>query len=224
MSKLVLVANEKGGVGKSTTAVNLAVMCALSGKDVLLVDTDKQESSANWAALRNETVDLKPITCVKLSGKVGFEINKMRDKYDAVIIDAGGSDSVEMRQAMAVADITILPVQPSQFDVWTLYKMSNIIKEVGERIERKVDARAFINRGATNPSIKETGDVVEGLKAFEDVFETMATIVCERIAYRKAASGGQGVMELGRAVHDLKASAEMVSLYQEIFNDEWKPV
>lgn len=222
-SRLILVANEKGGVGKSTTAVNLAVCCSLAGLDVLLVDTDKQESSANWAALRNEYTELHPITCVKLSGKVGFEINKLRTKYDVIVVDAGGSDSVEMRQAMAVADLSILPIQPSQFDVWTLYKMANIIKEVGDKTERKIDARAFVNRASTNPSIKETGDVLEGLKEFSDVFAVMTTVVSERIAYRKAARGGQGVLELPRIDQDHKANAEMTSLYKEIFNEEWTP-
>lgn len=222
---IILVANEKGGVGKSTVAVNLAVLCVHAGMETLLVDTDRQESSSSWAAFRNEQeADLRPITTIKLTGKVGFELNKLRSKYDVVIVDAGGTDSVELRQSVAVCDTLIMPMQPSQFDVWTLYKMSNIITEIQEKLEKKIDARAFINRSATNPAIKETADALSGLVEFADVFSTMSTVIYERIAFRKAARAGQGVIELVRADQDQKANFEMTSLFKEVFNVEWKPV
>lgn len=96
---LVLVANEKGGVGKTTIAVNLAAMCVLAGKETLLVDTDKQESASAWAGVRHENEVEPTVTCVAKTGKVGYDLAKLKEKFDVVIVDAGGRDSIEMRQA-----------------------------------------------------------------------------------------------------------------------------
>ena len=101
---IVLIANEKGGVGKTTISVNLAAMCRLAGHDVLLVDTDRQESAGTWAAMRHENEFHPTITCVSKTGKVGRDLVELGQKYGMVIVDAGGRDSLEMRQALAVCD------------------------------------------------------------------------------------------------------------------------
>ena len=65
---IILVGNEKGGVGKTTLATNLAVAAQMDNKDVLLIDTDQQMSSTYWAKVREENTDLKDITCVYRKG------------------------------------------------------------------------------------------------------------------------------------------------------------
>lgn len=122
---LVLVANEKGGVGKTTIAVNLAAMCVLAGKETLLIDTDKQESASSWASMRHENEIDPSITCVAKTGKVGYDLAKLKSKFDVVIVDAGGRDSIEMRQSLAVCDVALIPIRPAQFDVWSLSRMSH---------------------------------------------------------------------------------------------------
>ena len=218
---LILIANENGWVGKTTIAVNLAAMCRLAGKDVLLVDTDRQESANTWAAMRHEN-EVKPsITCVSKTGKVGYDLVNLAGKYDVVIVDAGGRDSLEMRQSLAICDTCIIPIKPAQFDVWSLSRMAGLIREVAERTERPVNAMAFINGASPNPSVRETQEVKEALKDYADLFPTMESVVTERIAFRKASRDGLGVTELHPSLADAKANIEMISLYQEIFHEKW---
>lgn len=220
---LVLVANEKGGVGKTTTAVNLAAMCAIAGKEVLLVDTDRQQSASSWSAVRYDNEVSPSITTVEKAGKVGRDLLALKEKFDVIIVDAGGRDSIEMRQSMAVSDMTLIPIKPAQFDVWSLNRMSQLINDVMERIEAPVNAFTFINGASTNPSVRETREVQEAMVDYADVFPLLNSIISERIAFRKAAKSGLSVVELGRDHTDPKANLEMMSLYQEVFNEPFIP-
>jgi chromosome partitioning protein len=218
---LVLIANEKGGVGKTTLSVNLAVLTALAGYDTLLVDTDKQESASAWASVRHENAIKPLITCVSKTGKVGHDLAMLRSKFDRVIVDAGGRDSIEMRQAMAVCDLVLIPIKPAQFDVWSLSRMAQLISDVSERTGNKVNACAIINGASPNPAVRETLEVKEALRDYLERFPTLSTVITEGIAFRKAARDGLGVIELPHSLVDAKANLEMTHLYQEIFHVEW---
>lgn len=213
---LYLVANEKGGVGKTTLAVNLAVMAAMAGRDVLLVDTDKQASADAWAAVRHEAGASPVVTCVTKVGKVGADLANLKQKFDVVVVDAGGRDSLEMRQALAVCDMAIIPIRPAQFDLWSLSRMASLIAEIEERIDGRVNARAVINGASPNPAVREADEIREALVEYEDAFPLLKALTTERIAYRKAARGGLGVIELQGATADPKARAEMLALFREI--------
>ncbi|HEX7719696.1 MAG TPA: AAA family ATPase [Woeseiaceae bacterium] len=218
---LYLIANEKGGVGKTTLAVNLAAMCALAGREVLLVDTDGQASASNWAAVRHENGVVPAITAVAKTGKVGHDLARLSEKYEVVIVDAGGRDSLEMRQAMAVCDKMLLPIRPAQFDVWSLSRMSQLVTDIEERIENKLDVAAIINGASPNPAVRETAEVRAALVEYVDVFPTLETVITERIAFRKAARDGLGAIELASSLADPKANLEMMSLYREVFGETW---
>lgn len=218
---IVLIANEKGGVGKTTVAVNLAAMCTLAGKETLLVDTDKQESSSAWAGVRNENCIQPSLTCVSKTGKIGFDLLSLDKKFEVVVVDSGGRDSVEMRQALAVATVTIIPIRPAQFDLWSLSRMAQLIREIEERTEIKPKAFALINGASPNPVVREALEIREALEDYVGVFPTMRSVVTERIAFRKAAREGKGVLELMSPQSDAKANLELISLYKEIFNEEW---
>jgi len=218
---IVLIANEKGGVGKTTIAVNLAAMCQLAGKDVLLVDTDRQESANTWALMRRENEVSPAITCVSKTGKVGYDLVSLKEKYGVVIVDAGGRDSLEMRQSMAVCDICIIPVKPAQFDVWSLARMAGLVREVSERMDRRVNAFAFVNGASPNPAVRETQEVKEALKDYAELFPVLEPVVTERIAFRKASRDGMSALELPAAQADAKANLELMALYKEVFNENW---
>lgn len=220
---IVLIANEKGGVGKTTIAVNLAAMCRRAGHDVLLVDTDRQESAGTWAAMRHED-DFKPtVTCVSKTGKVGRDLVELAQKYPIVVVDAGGRDSLEMRQALAVCDFCVIPIKPAQFDVWSLSRMGALLRDLWDRMDRRVNAFAVVNGASPNPAVRETGEVREALADYSALFPVMATVITERIAFRRASRDGLGVVELPTSHSDAKATAEMSSLYEEVFGYDYRP-
>src|SRR5687767_1022618 len=106
---IVLVGGEKGGTGKSTLASNLAVWLARAGRDVLLLDADRQGTSAAWAAERSQRPELASVHCVQRYGNLFPAVRDLRTRYQEIVIDAGGRDSEELRSAMAVADTLYAP-------------------------------------------------------------------------------------------------------------------
>ncbi|MDD5494472.1 MAG: AAA family ATPase [Dehalococcoidia bacterium] len=208
---------EKGGTGKTTLATNLAAMRSLAGRDVLLIDTDPQGSANYWAQNRDEW-EVKPrVACVQKFGKgLPAEVKDLAKRYQDIIIDAGGRDSVELRAALVVAKRAYIPIQPSQFDIWTLNRMDELI-ETSKGFNPDLQAWVIISRSSTNPSVHESDDTMEIMGDFPNLGLARITIR-DRIAYRKAAKDGMAVCEL--KPKDPKAVEEMEALYKEVFKDE----
>jgi len=214
---IVLIGGEKGGTGKTTLATNLAAMRALAGRDILLIDTDQQGSANYWAQSRDEAQISPRVACVQKFGKgLPIEVKDLAKRYQDIIIDAGGRDSVELRSAMVVAHKVYIPIQPSQFDIWTLNQMDQLV-ETAKGFNPGLLAKVIISRSSTNPSVHESDDTVEILNDFSNL-NLARTGIKDRIAYRKAASSGLGVSEL--KPKDPKAVEEMEALYNEVFNDD----
>lgn len=211
---ILLVGGEKGGTGKTTVATSLAAVRARSGRDVVLVDTDPQGSAAYWAAIRDQAEDAPRVACVRLHGRaIGHQILDTAERYEDVIVDAGGRDSVELRAAMTVTEQMVAPIQASQFDTWTLEALSELVTQA-RAINEQLHVRVCINRASTNPRVGEAAEVRELLAEYEDL-EMLAATLCDRIAYRRAARAGLGVTEL---TEDPKAAAEVNALHEEVFN------
>ena len=211
---IVLLGGEKGGTGKSTMATNLAVAHLINGKDVILVDADKQASSADWAALRDENEITPRVPCIqKLGKKLHVEIQDLEKRYGTVIVDCGGRDSIEMRSAMLVADRFFSPLKPSQFDAWTLENLSPVVEQA-QLINPNLKVDIFINQASPNPRIREVHEIQGYIQDFPELNLAKA-IIKDRIAFRKAASAGKTVLEFS----DEKAIRELIQLYKEIFDN-----
>ena len=212
---VVLFGGEKGGTGKTTLATNMAAMLALAGKDVLLLDTDRQGTASFWATVREEA-DVEPkIACVQKFGKgLAAQVRDLAGRYDEIIIDAGGRDSMELRYALGVSDRAYIPVQPFQFDIWTLQQMEELV-EMAKGLNDGLQAFIVLNRVSSNPAVREdqeTRDFVKG----ED-FQHLAlvdTVLRDRIAFRKSARDGLSVVEWKQ---DKKAVQEMNQLFEEVY-------
>ncbi len=214
---IILIGGEKGGTGKTTLATNLAAMRALTGRDVLLIDTDPQGSANYWAQSRDDEKVTPRIACVQKFGKgLMAEVRDLATRYQDIIIDAGGRDSVELRSALAVTEKVYIPIQPSQFDIWTLNQMDELV-ETARGFNPGLQAKVIISRSSTNPSVHESDDTGKLLADFPNLDLANASIR-DRIAYRKAAKDGLAVVEL--KPKDTKAVEEMEMLYQEVFGDE----
>ncbi|MGK7879646.1 MAG: AAA family ATPase [Crocosphaera sp.] len=213
---IILIGGEKGGTGKTTLVTNLAAMRRNQDGDVLVIDTDKQGSASYWAATREGNELFSRVPSIQKFGKaIANEIKDLACRYEDIIIDAGGRDSLELRAAMTVVQQLIIPIQASQFDVWTLAAMSELVNQA---IAFNQDLKTFVvlNRASTNPSVSETQEAKEVLKDFDNL-KLLNTVVHDRIAYRKAAKSGLSVVEL--QPKEVKAAREMTSLYKEVFHE-----
>lgn len=210
---ILLVGGEKGGTGKTTIATNLAAQLASSGSDVLIVDTDKQGSASSWASIREADETVKKIpTIQKFGNNIYSSIKDLANRYDDLVIDAGGRDSVELRSALTVSDIIYIPLQASQFDIWTLGAMDKLVEQA-KSFNPDLKAKVIINRASPNPSVTE---VKETRGLFDDLVHlTLSnTVLRDRIAYRKAARNGLSVFE--SETPDPKATEEINSLFEEL--------
>lgn len=211
---IVLIGGEKGGTGKTTLSIHLAAIRTAAGREVLLVDTDRQGSASAWCAVRDEEGRAPRVACVQKFGRtLGADIRALAPKYDDIVIDAGGRDSVELRAGMTVADLLYIPIQASQFDVWTLEQMNELVGQASA-INERLRAFAVLNRASSNPAVREAEDARAALADYESL-AVAGSVIRDRIAFRKAAREGATVGEL--AEKDAKAIAEIGGLYQEIF-------
>ena len=213
--KIVIVGGEKGGTGKTTIATNLAALRAINNNDTLLVDTDPQSSGSSWSYLRDNN-EIKPrISCIQKFGEgLTNELSDLKNRYTSIVVDAGGRDSIELRAAMVVADILIVPVQASQFDLWTLGTLEKLYKQV-KVINTKLKVFVLLSRVPTNPSIKDIEEARELVNDFPDL-KLLDAAISDRTVYRRAAAQGLSVVEY-EPKND-KAVAEIQSLYSEIYN------
>ena len=211
---IVLIGTEKGGTGKTTLATNLAAMRASEGHDVLLLDTDTQGSATYWSRIRDDAKIEPGVYCTQKFGQVDNEVSKFTKKFNDIIIDAGGRDSEELRSSMLVADIVCIPLQPSQFDVWTLSPMETMVKKA-KILNPKLKAFILLNRASPNPSVSEAEEAKEIISDLEHLGLSQA-IIRDRIAFRKAARDGLAVPEMQPA--DPKAVSEIQGIYKEIYH------
>lgn len=212
---IVLFGGEKGGTGKTTLATNIAAMRARAGRDVLLVDTDPQGSASYWVQTRDEAGTTPRVANVQKFGKnLSNELADLAGRYQDIIIDAGGRDSPELRSALVRTELAIIPVQASQFDLWTLDRMDTLVKQA-QGFNPGLRVKILISMASTNPGVAESQSAAELVGDF-DTFELADTIVRSRIAFRRAAAEGKGVVEMYDEETE-KAVWEMNKLYKEIY-------
>lgn len=210
---IVTVGGIKGGCGKSLIATNLTVLRALSNKRVLLVDADSQGTSGDWTDHREALGVSTPWTTIRLKANaVRTEIRKMTDLYDDIIIDCGGRDTAELRAALTISDVFVVPFQPKSFDMWTISQVSTLIYEA-KALNENLAAYAVINcagsRGTDNEDAQKILSKAEGLCLLP------ATIGLRK-AFSNATAEGLGIVEMKKN-NDPKAVSEMQALYTAIF-------
>lgn len=207
---IILIAHQKGGVGKSTLAVNLAAEAQTHSPDVLIVEADPTVRTAhNWTKTR-EDAGGKQITTVHLEGNIHAQLRDLGDRYDYVLVDVAGKDSREMRTAMTAADVMVAPMQPSQPDMDAAHFLVLTIEQARD-FNPDLSVLAVLSRVPTNNFSREAAQAAEYLEDYPEL-PLAETRIHERVVYRTAMEKGLGVVEM----KDGKAKAEIQLLMAEI--------
>lgn len=210
---ILTVGNTKGGVGKTTLAVNIAIARALEQRDVLLVDADTQRTAATFTELRTDQLGSPGYTAVALDGSaIRTQVRQLAPKYQDIVIDAGGRDTGSLRAALTVSDVLLIPMQPRSFDLWAIEQMAELVSEARE-INPELRALVVIN--AADPQGSDNQDAAEALQETPGM-EVLPLKVGRRKAFPNAAASGRAVVEQGRD-KDAKAVAELVALVESIY-------
>ena len=209
---ILAVGNIKGGVGKTTLALNLAIARAASGHDILLVDGDEQHTAITFTELRTDQLGGPGYTAVSLQGTaLRTQVRQLAPKYDDIIIDVGGRDTGSLRAALTVTETLLITVQPRSFDLWAVDQMSELVKEAREINE---NLRALVVLNAADAQGRDNEDAAAALKEVQGI-ELLPLTIGRRKAFPNAAASGRAVTE--QTPKDPKAVEELKALVQAIF-------
>jgi chromosome partitioning protein len=211
---ILVLGGIKGGSGKTTIAVNLAV--ARAGKyKVLLVDGDDQESAADWYDERKSAhPDLSPnLDFIKVAGKSARDrLLEVAEGYDTIVVDTGGRDTTTQRAVLSVADRLLLPFQPRSVDIWTLKKVSVLIGEL-HKINPELKCGGFVNRAFANSTDNDA--TMSAIDEAEEI-DLIPLKIGDRKVFSNAFGMGLTVPEIKPKAE--KAIAELQALYLYCFH------
>ncbi len=208
--KVIGIINQKGGVGKSMIAVNLAVAYAIAGKSVVVIDTDKQATSAIFRNIRHGREELPQFTVNKINSPTLHKDIKTI-AADIVIIDGAKEDTELQRNSMRVSDLIVIPFQPSSADIWSTEDTFKLARELRQfRPDAKVRAVLNLCRAGTK-LMEDTLSLREGIEKDYDI-PFLKSILYYREAYKRAFSEARGVLES----NDARAKREFKAFFDEI--------
>ncbi len=202
---ITVIGNLKGGTGKSTVTFNLAVWLALNDHNVKIFDLDPQATLSDVVDIRDED-EYQPI--ISVSNCID-DIES--ETAEHVLIDIGTADIDTMKKAISLTDRIIVPVPPSQADIWSTQRFIKMVIDIRSK-DTMPQMLGFVNRADTHIGVRETGEAEDALKMLPHI-DLIGTRLYQRTTYRRSFSEGMAVFELepkGKAAAEVNKFASMV--------------
>lgn len=210
MPTVIAVLNQKGGAGKTTTATNVAACLRIThGAEVLLVDLDPQGSAVAWGDARGDEPGDGHIPVMQMGKALPRDLPKVAHAFDYVVIDGAPQISELATAAIKAADVVLVPVQPSPYDIWACEELVGLIKAYQDLTEGRPKAAFVVSRAIVGTRLE--GEVREALEEYE--LPVFAHGTCQRQAYANTVKKGGSVVELADGD---KAHAEIRALTDEL--------
>lgn len=196
---ITLIANLKGGSGKSTVVFNLGLWLQMKGQPVVAYDLDPQQTLLDVAEVRREQGYTPPMQVYQPRGMLTDETLKDDLKYHPenvhVLVDVGAANLDAMKTAIKTSDQIIIPVPPSQPDVWATQRFMEIVDDATQGDYPKMSA--FVNRADTHRAVRESDDTEEVIKQLPNI-RLIPKRLFQRTIFRRSLSEGMAVFEMSK--------------------------
>ena len=204
--RVITIAQQKGGAGKTTLAAHLAIAWAAQGRSVALVDIDPQGSLAAWHSLRAERLgeDRIGIDFAAITGwRTAAEVERRARDHDIVVIDSPPHAETEARLAVRAATLLLVPVQPSPMDLWATRPTLDLARQ------EKTPVLLVLNRVPPRANLTETmlaklaelGAAVAEARIGNRV--ALATALAEGLGITEAAASSRAAEEIAAAAAEI---------------------
>ncbi|ELS3375155.1 peptidyl-arginine deiminase [Salmonella enterica] len=217
MGKILLVASDKGGVGKSTYVANTASMLVNKKRSVIILKTDKNQEILSWNEKRDAN-GLLPVPVHEAYGNLVNEIKRLSKLCEVLIIDCPGHDSQEFRSALTVADILITLVKPSSdFESETLTTVTEKVR-TAQQINPKLQPWVLLTRiNTSKPRHRTRAIELDKLLREDSIWiQPLKSRIAELDVFESACNEGAGVHDVSRATSLTAAKAQIELVAQEI--------
>ena len=197
----------KGGSGKSTVLFNLALWLKEQGQSVVAFDLDPQGTLSDVADVRKDE-GLEELLVISDINELGNH----RDKN--VLVDVGASNMHDMKLAISMADRVLIPVSPSQPDLWATQRFLKIVKESVVDND-SLELLAFVNRADTHAMVRESDETEEALASIKSI-KVLPHRLCQRTMFRRTLSEGMSINEISP---NSKSAQEFNILASALYSD-----
>jgi chromosome partitioning protein len=209
--KTLAILSRKGGTGKTTLAIHLAVAAQADGHGVLLADTDRQHSAVEWRRQRPAALPL--VEAVKPGALFARQQDAARAGIDLLVVDTGPSIEEEVEQAVRCADLCLVVARPNFFDLRAVAESAAL----AARYHKPV---AFVlNQAPHRQDSIEAPVLIEAVKALRALgFPVLPIGLRSRVAYQHGVAAGLSAQELDR---ESSAGSEMLALWRCVSDMLW---
>jgi len=206
-AKVITIAQQKGGAGKTTLAIHLSVAWSLAGKSVALIDIDPQGSVHAWDQMRNdsfgEDVPSSPDVRAITGWRTATEVDRLRRDYDIIVIDSPPHAETEAKIAIRNADLVVIPCQPSPVDLWATKPIIDLA------VMESTPTITVLNR------VTARANITEQIKTKATQLDSMLakTTLGNRVAFAESLQDGFGI---GEFAPSSQAAKEISALAKEV--------